>query len=182
MSEKVQDLYQAFHGNSLPKEGGYIVSSFFDQTTSYSRYEIVSYSGVKNIFMAEEGLTFQSDGKKLYVLVEPPGYPKKHIEPIHRDKTEAIPHRYSELLVFTAKDQTKVMVSENPIMSYSSFTILKPTTVNFALVFYDRPDVVETMEFFFQKTLNREAGVSQVNSAAAAKTISGNLHKLSFTF
>lgn len=182
MPAKALDLFQAFHDSSLPREGGYIVSSFFDKTSTYSRYEIVSYNGVKNIFLSEDGLSFQSDGKKIYILVEPPTYPRKQLEPIHRDKYESIPHRYNELTIYTCKEQTKVMVSKEPVMSYSSFTILKPTSINFALVFFNTPEVEQTLQFFFQKTLNREAGVPQTNAEQAAKLISDGVHKLHFNF
>jgi hypothetical protein len=178
MSAKALDLFQAFQENTLPLEGGYIVSSFFDSNSTYSRYEVVSYSGVKNVFASEEGLTFQSDGKKLFILVEPSSYPRKQLEPVYRDKNESIPHRYKELTIFTCKDQTKVMVSNEPVQSYSAFTILRPTSINFALVFFPAPDILDTMEFFFQKTLNREAGVPQINANSAAKTISQGIAKL----
>lgn len=182
MAAKALDLFHAYQENTLPRDGGYIVSSFFDGSSTYSRYEVVSYSGVKNIFLTEEGLTFQSDGKKLFILVEPATYPRKQLEPVYRDKNESIPHRYKELTTFTCKDQTKVMVSAEPVQSYSAFTILKPTSINFALVFYNTPDILETMEFFFQKTLNREAGVPQINANEAAKTISEGISKLLLRF
>lgn len=182
MPVKALDLFQAFQENTLPRDGGYIVSSFFDAHSTYSRYEIVSYSGVKNIFLAEDGLTFQSDGKKIYILVEPPSYPKKFIEPYVRDRGELIPHRFSELIIQTAHNQTKVMFSKEPVPSYSAFTILKPTSVNFALVFFPAPDLEQTMTIFFAKTLNREAGVPQNDSEPISKAITANLSKMRFSF
>jgi len=171
MAAKALDLFQAYSENKLPKEGGYIVSSFFDSRSAYSRYEVVAYNGVKSIYQSEEGLTFQTDGNKLFVLVEPSNYPKKFIEPVSRDTKEAIPHRFSELDIFTAKNQTKVMVSKEPIMTYSSFTILKPTGINFSLVFYNLPDIMDTLQFFFQETLNREAGVPKSDAKSAARGV-----------
>lgn len=182
MSVKALDLFQAYKENSLPREGGYIVSSFMDGNSKYTRYEIVSYSGVKNIFASEEGLTFQSDGKKIYILAEPPTYPKKFIEPYVRDKSELIPHRFNELHIKTAHNQTKVMFSKEPVQSYSSFTILKPNSINFALVFFPAPDLAQTMTLFFAKTLNREAGVPQQDAEPIAKDIAACLSKLAFTF
>jgi hypothetical protein len=67
MQPKALDLFQAFKSDSLPRDGGYIVSSFFDSTSSYSIYEIVSYDAVKSIHASDEGLTFQSDGLKLFI-------------------------------------------------------------------------------------------------------------------
>lgn len=182
MSIKALDLFQAYQTNQLPKESGYIVTSLFSENSSYSRYEVISYGGVKEIYLTEEGLTFQSDGKKLYVLVEPPTYPNKHLDPIHRSNQESIPHRYNELMKFTCKNDAKLYVSLEPVMTYTSFTVLKPTGNNFAIVFFDLPDVFETIDSFFEKTLNREAGVPQVDAKKAAQVVTNKLPLLRFTF
>ena len=125
MPSKALDLFQAYSENKLPKEGGYIVSSFFSNISTYSIYEVVAYIGVKNLFLSTEGLSFQTDGNKVYILVEPVNYSKKYIEPVSRDRKEQIPHRFSELDIYTTKNQSKVMISKEPIMTFSSFTILK---------------------------------------------------------
>jgi hypothetical protein len=179
MPQKALDLFQAYYEGKLPKEGGYIVSSFFDTNSTYSIYEIVAYNGVKNIYLAEDGLTFQTDGNKLFVLVEPASYPKKFVEPVSRSKGETIPHRFNELEIYTAKNQTKVMVSKEPIMAYSSFTILKPTGINFSLVFYNLENVLETIEFFFTQTLNKETGLPSVDSKKASKLVVEGVKKFS---
>ena len=179
MAAKALDLFQAFAEGQLPQDGGYIVSSFFDAHSAYSRYEVVAYSAVKSIYLAEDGLTFQTDGNKLFVLVEPPNYPKKHIEPVSRDMSEQIPHRFSELSVYTAKNQIKVMTSIEPIVTYSSFTILKPSGINFSLIFYNQPDVQATLEYFFGETLNKEAGVPKIDAKHAAKQVIEGVSKFS---
>lgn len=179
MAEKALDLFQAYSENKLPKEGGYIVSSFFQDKTPYCRYEVVAYNGVKSIYLSDGGLTFQTDGNKLFVLVEPSNYPKKFIEPVSRNTKESIPHRFSELDIYTAKNQTKVMVSKKPIMTYSSFTIVKPAGINFSFVFYNLPDTMETLQFFFQETLNREAGVPKSDAKAAARGIIQGINRFS---
>lgn len=182
MSIKALDLFQAYQSNQLPKESGYIVTSLFSESSTYSRYEVISYGGVKEIYLSEEGLTFQSDGKKLYVLVEPPTYPNKHLDPIHRSNQESIPHRYNELIKFVCKNDAKLYVSKEPVMTYTSFTVLRPTGNNFAIVFFDLPDVFQSMDLFFQKTLNREAGVPQSDAKKAAAVITEKLPQLRFTF
>jgi hypothetical protein len=171
MAVKAMDLFQAYSQDKLPKEGGYIVSSFFDDRTTYSIYEIIAYSGVKSIYLAEEGLTFQTDGNKLFVLVEPASFPQKFVEPFRRDTKHQIPHRFNELEIYTAKNQTKVMVSKEPIISYGSFTIMRPRGVNFSLLFYASETVMETLEVFFTETLNREAGVLKSDARHASKTV-----------
>jgi len=177
MSAKALDLFQAYTQGKLDKEGGYIVSSFFDSKSAYSKYEIVAYAGVKDIHLAEDGLTFQTDGNKLHVLIEPPNYSRKHLEPVSRDKYESIPHRFSELNVYTAKNQSKVMVSKDPVVSYSSFTVLKPTGMNFSLIFYNLPEVLETLTFFFEQTLNREAGIPKSDAKKASKLVIEGVNK-----
>ncbi|HUX20981.1 MAG TPA: hypothetical protein VMW69_07050 [Spirochaetia bacterium] len=171
MPTKALDLFQAYAQEKLPRDGGYIVSSFFDPNSSYSRYEVVAYNGVKGISVTEEGLQFQADGNKIFVLVEPPGYPRKHEEPVNRNRSEMIPHRFSELEIFTAKNQTKVMVSKEPVVSYSAFTILRPTGVDFAIVFYNLPDVIASLKSFFTQTLNREAGIPQIDAKHGAESV-----------
>lgn len=179
MAEKALDLFQAYNEDKLPREGGYIVSSFFDENSAYSIYEVVAYNGVKSIYQTAEGLTFQTDGNKLFVLVEPSAYPKKYVEPVSRSTGENIPYRFKELEIYTAKNQTKVMVSKEPIITYSSFTILKPSGINFSLVFYNRPEVLDTINFFFSQTLNKEAGLPSVDAKKAAGIVVDGLKKFS---
>ncbi|WP_319476905.1 hypothetical protein [Marispirochaeta aestuarii] len=179
MATKALDLFQAYAEDKLPRDGGYIVSSFFDQNSAYSKYEVVAYNGVKNIYLSEEGLTFQTDGNKLFVLVEPTNYPEKHVEPYVRKMAYQIPHRFNELEIFTAKNQTKVMVSKIPTMTYSSFTILRPTGINFSLLIFNTPDVLNTMEYFFTETINKEAGVPKSDAKKAAAYIVEGIKKFS---
>ena len=171
MAVRAMDLFKAYHQNSLPKEGGFIVSTFFDSTSAYSRYEIVAYSAVKNIFLSEDNLTFRSDGNKLYLLAEPPSYPRKHVEPINRAEGDQVPHRFAELEVLTAKNQTRIMISREPVSTYSSFTVLKPTGHNFAFIFYNSPEVIATIGAFFEKTLNQEANIPQNDAKKAAELV-----------
>lgn len=171
MPTKALDLFQAYTQEKLPRDGGYIVSSFFDANSYYSRYEVVAYNGVKGISVTDEGLQFQADGNKVFVLVEPPSYPLKHEEPVSRNRVEMIPHRFSELEIFTTKNQTKVMVSKEPVISYSAFTILRPTGVDFAFIFYNLPDVLVSLKSFFTQTLNREAGIPQIDAKHAAQSV-----------
>jgi hypothetical protein len=171
MAVRAMDLFEAYTQDKLPKNEGYIISSFFNNNTAYSIYEIVSYSGVKTIFLTDTGLTFQTNGQKLHVLVEPASYPNKAIEPFVRTEREQIPLRFSELDILTTKNQSKIMIAKQPIMSFSSFTILKPSGINFALVFYRLPDLYDSLATFFEKTLNKEAGIPQVDAKKGAKRV-----------
>jgi hypothetical protein len=169
MAVKAMDLFEAYEQDKLPKDEGYVISSFFNDNTAYSIYEIVSYSGVKSIYLTETGLTFQTNGRKLHILIEPASYPNKSIEPYVRSNNEQIPLRFSELEQITAKNQSKIMIAKKPIDSFSSFTILKPTGVNFSLVFYRLPDLFNTLATFFEKTFNQEAGIPQYDAKKGAK-------------
>ena len=168
MQPKALELFKAYADGQLPSEGGYIISSFLDENSSYARYEVVAYNGVKSIILTEEGLTFQTDGNKLYVLSEPASYAQKHLEPFRRTAKDQIPHRFSELDILTTRRQTKVMVSKSPQMSYGSFTILKPSGINFSFIFYNQADVFDTIAKFFAATLNKEAAVPKVEAEKAA--------------
>ncbi|MDR3168093.1 MAG: hypothetical protein LBT93_09120 [Treponema sp.] len=169
MPVKAMDLFEAYAQDQLPKDEGYVVSSFFSNSSAYSIYEVVSYSGVKAIYLTDTGMTFQTNGKKIHILIEPASYPNKAIEPYVRKQDEQIPLRFNELEQITAKNQSKIMISKKPIDSFSSFTILKPTGVNFALVFYRLPDLYDTLQLFFEKTFNREAGIPQTDAKKGAK-------------
>jgi hypothetical protein len=138
---------------------------------------VVSYNNVKTIYLIEDGLTFETDGSKLYVLVEPGTYPQKFVEPFRRDSKMQIPHRFSELDIYTAKNQTRVMVSKDPTVSYGAFTILKPTGVNFSLIFYHNDEVLDTINLFFQETLNKETQIPRSDARKAAEIIINNIKK-----
>ena len=169
MPAKALDLFQAYAQNKLPQDGGYVVSSFLDETSAYSIYEVVAYGGVKNILLSSDALTFQTDGNKLYVLVEPATYHKKHVEPYLRDNKEQVPHRFSELEILTCKNQSKLMVSRQPIVTYSAFTILKPVGINFAFIFYNLAQVVATLRVFFARSLAEESGVPKADAQKGAR-------------
>ncbi|TFG63819.1 MAG: hypothetical protein E4H36_04670 [Spirochaetales bacterium] len=177
MPDKALDLFQAYGQNKLPAEGGYIVSTFFNKNSAYCKYEVVGYNGVKSIYLTSEGLTFQTDGNKIFVLIEPASYHKKFMEPVSRSSDESIPHRFSELEIFICKNQTKVMVSKDPIVTYSSFTIMKPAGINFSLVFYNLEDVLDTILFFFSQTLHKEAGVPTIDAKKSAQLVINALKK-----
>ena len=177
MATKALDLFQAYSQNKLPKDGGYIVSSFLDENSTYSTYEIVGYNGVKSIYLSEEGLTFQTEGNKLFVICEPTSYGQKGQEPFRRQSREKIPHRFAELETLTAKNQIKVMVGKEPVLTFGSFTILKPTGINFAFIFYNLPDVLATMRSFFEATLKKEADVPANDSTKAAALIEKSLKR-----
>jgi hypothetical protein len=177
MAVKAMDLFQAYEKDMLPKDQGYIISSFFSDTSTYSKYEVVSYSGVKSIYPTEEGLTFQTSGKKLHILIEPASYAFKAIEPYVRQADDLIPLRFSELDILTAKNQSKLMVSKKPIESFGSFTILRPKGMNFSIVFYNLEDLFDSLNLFFEKTFNKEAGLPMADAKKSAIQVVSTMKK-----
>jgi hypothetical protein len=170
MAIKAMDLFDAYAQDKLPKDNAYVVSSFVNTNTGYVIYEVVSYSGVKAIYLEGSGLTFQSQGKKMHILLEPASYPHKGIEPYLRDTAEKIPLRFKELEIITSRNQIKAMLSKKPIEALSSFTIMKPSGLNISFVFYNAPDIYQTLEIFFEKSFNRDGGIPQADAKKAAKT------------
>ncbi|MCL2833961.1 MAG: hypothetical protein FWD78_12385 [Treponema sp.] len=181
MSVKAMDLFEAYAQNKLPKDRAYIVSSFINGNTGYSIYEVISYSGVKAIYPDANGLTFQSSGKKLYLMVEPASYPNKGIEPYLREKADQIPLRFKEVDTLTAKNQVKIMIGKKPNESLSSFTVSKPTGLNISFVFFDNKDIYATLGKFFESSFNKDAAVPLVDAKKAAKKTTDVIeHQMAF--
>jgi hypothetical protein len=76
-----------------------------------------------------------------------------------------------------AKNQSKIMIAKKPLDSFSSFTILKPTGINFALVLYRLPDLFDTVTTFFEKTLNKEAGIPMADAKKGSKKVAEIIEK-----
>ncbi len=171
MALKAIDLFEAYAQNKLPMDEGYIVSSFFKQESAYSIYEVMSYSAVKDFYASGDSITLQTNGKKLYVLVEPATYPHRTTEPYCRSKEDQIQLRFSEANIITTKSQARIIYNKEPQQAISAFTVLRPEGMNFAFLFYSLPDVFASMELFFSKTLSKEAGIAQADAAKVAKEI-----------
>jgi len=178
MPVKAMDLFEAYNSDKLPKDQAYIASSFINGNTGYSIYEIISYSGVKAIYPEGSGLTFQSSGKKMHILIEPASYPNKAIEPYLRDKVEQIPLRFKELELITCKNQVKIYMAKKPIEALSSFTVAKPVGFNISFLFYNAADVYETLKKFFEQSFNKDAGVPQADAKKAAQHTAEVVQKL----
>jgi hypothetical protein len=172
-----RNLFDAYSQGKLPFTNGYIVSSFFSDKSYYSRYEIVSYAGVKEIFPTADGLTFVTGGKKLHILLEPDTYNKKFQEPVSRSDDERIPKRFAELETITASNQSKIMVAKDPDESYGSFTILKPSGINFSIIFYQTPELFNALTAFFTDSFNRFRRIPAIDAKKAAQLISSIIKK-----
>ncbi|MDR2471372.1 MAG: hypothetical protein LBD09_04610 [Treponema sp.] len=174
---KVMNLFDAYTSDQLPKDQGYIISSFINGNTGYSIYEVISYSGVKAIYPAGNGLTFQSSGKKLHVLIEPASYPNKGIEPYLREKTDQIPLRFKEVEKLSCKNQSTIYYAKKPIESLSSFTVARPEGFNVTFVFYNRPDLYNTLAKFFEQSFTNDAGLPMTDARKGGADITSVVKK-----
>jgi hypothetical protein len=172
---RVMNLFDAYTGNRLPKDQGYIISSFIHANTGYAIYEVISYSGVKAIYPEGAGLTFQSQGKKLHILIEPASYPSKGIEPYLRETMEQVPLRFKETNKLTARNQSTIYFSKEPVESLSSFTVARPTGYNIAFVFYNLPDLYPTLTRFFEQSFTNDAGLPMADAKKAAGEITATI-------
>ena len=159
MGLKAMDLYDAYNKNMLPKEEGYVVSAYFVNNSPYSIFEVISYAGVKNFYTSGDSITFQSDGKKIYILVEPTSYTLKAQEPYVRPQSYQIPMRFNELEIYTCKNQYKVMYSKAAQMVMTSFTVMKPVGSNFSFIVFANEGIEQTMTLLFQKAFNSQSNV-----------------------
>jgi hypothetical protein len=168
---QIKDLFQAYLSNELPTEGGLIVTSMFDEEITYTKYEVTSYNNVKDFYRNEDGIVFQADGYKQFVVVEPASYNNKHVEPAMRDGVHSIPYRFKEIDTFTTRRQDRIMLGKAPVITYGSFTILQPKGENFAYIIYKDDEILSTVEAFFAKSLWQDARVPKIDAEKAAKGI-----------
>jgi len=177
---KVKELFAAYKASELPTDGGFIITSSFDEHSTYSKYEVTSYNNVKDIYQNEDGLVFQADGFKQFVLVEPSNYNEKHVEPAMRDAAHAIPYRFKEVDTFVSKRQDRVMVGKEPVVTYGSFTILKPVGENFAYVVYKDDSLLDTVQEFFAKSIWQDARVPKLDAEKISKHLSLSLKRIAY--
>lgn len=164
MALRAMELYDAYEKNMLPKDEGYVVSAFYLPDSPYSILEVISYSEVKNFFAAGDSLTFQSNGKKLYILVEPSSYNHKSQEPYVRPSKYQIPLRFNDLNIYTCKNQYKIMYNKEPQMVMTSFTVTKPSGNNFSLIVFQQDGIQDVLTNLFQTALHNESNVPMSDS------------------
>ena len=175
MMAKALELFSAYRSGRVPPGGGYVVSSFMVDGCAYVRYEIVAYRNARNLYLSREGLTFASDGSRIFVLVEPDGYPDRGTEPLRRDPRHRIPHRFAELTMVAVRNHCRVMVSRDPVVVSAAFTVACPAGTDFAFLFLPRYDALDTIHAFMAKTLEQECLVPATGARRAAGTIRAGL-------
>ena len=149
----IKDLLKLIKRVCFLRKGGYIVSVFFDESSNYTRFEAISYGNVKDIFINEEGITFQADGRKLFVLYEPVAYIQKGIDPCYRDDAHRIPYRFKELERYVTKRQDRIYIAKEPVETFTAFTVLNESGYNESYVVYQDDDTAEMIGNFVLMTL-----------------------------
>jgi hypothetical protein len=168
---RIKDLFETYKDGEFPTEGGYIVSNFFDSNSNYTRIEMISYGNVKDIYSTDDGITFQADGLKLFVLVEPTSYPAKHTEPCYRDERHKIPYRFKEVEVYVTKRQDKVMVGKEPVETYTSFTVMNESGLNQSFVIFKEEGIEESLKNYFNQVLWKNVNLPRKDAQNATDII-----------
>lgn len=165
---KAFPLIKAYMNEEIPPDGGFIVSAFFQPGTIYAIYEITAYRNVKDIFKSEEGYLFKTDGNRTHILIEPATFAKKYIEPVNREVGKSVPYRFSEMEIFNCAGNEKAMVPHEPVMLYSSFTILQQESEFFSFVFYPTEDVLIAMKKFIADSLYNDCNLTKRDALKVA--------------
>lgn len=152
-------LIKAYMTETIPSDGGFIITAFFTGGTNYAIYEITAYRNVKDIYRTAEGVTFKTDGNRTHILVEPVSFTKKYIEPVNREAGSSIPYRFNEMTVINGPKKEKIMIPEKPMMLYSSFTILEQQTDYFSYIFHPTKDVYIAMKKFIADSLYNDCNL-----------------------
>ena len=179
---KIMDLFEAYSSGELPRDGGFIITEILNESSRYARYEVISYGNVKDIYMMDEGIMFQADGRKLFVLFEPLNYSAKHVEPAYRDDAHRIPYRAKELDVYATKRQEKVMIAKEPVETYTSFTIAHETGMNTSYIVYKEESTQRTILGFFEQSFWKTLNISRTDAKNACGIIESPLAKLMVPF
>jgi hypothetical protein len=166
---EIKDLFDAYKESALPQDGGYIVTVFFNDSSNYARFEAISYGNVKDIFVTEEGITFQADGRKLFVLYEPVSYTEKQIDPCFRDDAHRIPYRFNELEKYITKRQERIYIAKESVETFTSFTVLNETGYNESYVVYQDDDSAEVIGNLILMTLWKNLRIPKNDATAAVK-------------
>ena len=135
VSGKAFDLFSAYRMGRVPARGGYIVSSFMVDGSAYVRFEIVAYRQAQALRLSDEGLSIAADADKVYVVVEPAGYPQAGTEPWQRDARHRVPHTFAELSTVSARGHSRIMVSNAPVLAAAVLTVARPVGVDFSFLF-----------------------------------------------
>jgi hypothetical protein len=174
---KATSLLKAYTTESIPSDGGFIITGIFEEGSAYAIYEITAYRNVKDIFRTTDGIIFKTDGNRTHILVEPASFSQKHTEPVNRETGRSIPYRFNEMQIITGKKHEKVMVPKEPVFLYSSFTILEKKRDYFAFIFHPTEDVYIAMRKFIADSLFNDCNLSKPDTVDISKAVLETIKK-----
>ncbi|MEQ9362612.1 MAG: hypothetical protein RIF32_00130 [Leptospirales bacterium] len=117
---------------------------------------MIAFRNVKNIYQADDAVTFQSDGYKIFMVYEPRSYTTKYIEPYLRQDQERIPLRWNELSITDLPNRDRLFISREPYVSHGSFNVEQPNSGSFVYYLYDGPEIDENAHAFLDKILKKD--------------------------
>lgn len=161
---KATTLIKAYMTETIPPDGGFIVTAFFSPEINYSIYEITAYKDVKDILRTDDGITFKTGGNRTHMLVEPDSFIKKNIDPVNREHGESIPYRFDEMDIIEPDRNLKIMIPLEPIILPSSFTITEKQEDYFSYIFNLTSDVHVAMRKFIADSLYNDCNVPSINA------------------
>ncbi len=153
-------LFEGLMKGEIPFDGtGFILVANFSDNSNYAIVEVVAFRNIKQFIQTDDGVTFYSDGYKIYLLYEPVSYRFRFQEPYLRDQGEAIPMRFNELHIFDMPSHDRVLMSISPYVSMGTFYIEKPHPGNLVVYFFDRGDAHQNMDQYLTKLLSEDLKV-----------------------
>jgi len=164
MSKKWIELFKGLSEEAIVFDGtGYIVNAGFDTSSNYTKLEIIAFKNIKNFIPSDSGVTFQSDGFKIFIVFEPKSYQYKFQEPYLRSGKAHIPMRWSEIEIITLPTKDRVFVTKQPFMSFGSFTVEKPSSGDFVYYFYENPEIMENLDNFITTILHKDLRIPKTS-------------------
>jgi hypothetical protein len=176
---KAMALLKAYMTETIPPDGAFIVSAMFEPGTAYAIYEITAYRNVKDIFRTPDGVVFKTDGSRTHMLVEPAIYSKKYEEPVNREVGRSIPYRFDDMTIITTKKSEKLMIPKEPMMLYSSFTVVENASDSFSFLFHATQDVYVALKKFIADSLYNDCNITQHEAKKASETLLDTVKKFS---
>lgn len=172
---KIIELFEGLSEGVIPFDGtGYILNTQFARDSNYTKIEIIAFKNVKNILPTGDGVIFQSDGYKTFLIYEPKTYQRRFLEPYLREDREKVPLRWNEVEVINLANHDRIILSKAPYLSYGSFTVDKPESGSFVYYIYQDDNVYEGIETFIGNILHKDLKVPKVSIPPILEVLKAN--------
>ena len=165
---KAITLLKAYQQELIPTNGGFIITSNFDPDSVYSIFEITAFATLKDIYQTGDVFNFKTDGDRTHILVEPPIFTGKSVEPTFREADRSIPYRFYELDIITCSRQEKIMIPKEPVKLHSYFTVQNSKGSDFTYLFFPTEDVYVAIKRFIADSLYNDCNIDKTDAIQAA--------------